>query len=267
MALFAALSYAVTQSGRGSGSIAREQATLDNAVAQQCIASVEQATMRLQVAGGCSLTEISYELPDGTNENPANPDDKSCFVFDPEGAGATPCGAWLTANCSAAAMLVLNPGEKCDGADIVYVGTNGGRRIYTTTADRGSIAYGAAGFFWGHPPADSTSDGLANTDVLVAETGFAAPYAAALACRSLGQDWYLPAQEELLLLYNARSTGVLNGTFDETGDWWTFCSTYISSTYDSDNWVQGVHFCTPASGMEDIFNVDTPKNVRCVRRD
>merc|ERR1711974_82507 len=67
----------------------------DTAVAQQCVASVEQGVMRLRLIGGCPLNEISYELADGTNENAENPNNTSCFVFHPNGGGVAACGAYL----------------------------------------------------------------------------------------------------------------------------------------------------------------------------
>lgn len=95
VALFAALSYAITQSSRGGGGIEKEQEMLDTAVAQQCEASVDHGIMRLDIVNGCSEDEISYELADGTNENPNNPSDTSCFIFHSDGAGVAPCGDYL----------------------------------------------------------------------------------------------------------------------------------------------------------------------------
>jgi hypothetical protein len=95
VALFAALSYAVTQSGRGSGGIEKEQQMIDTAVSQQCSASVERGENVLKILGGCDTSEISYELADGSNPNPSAPGDKSCHLFDAAGAGVTPCGGYL----------------------------------------------------------------------------------------------------------------------------------------------------------------------------
>ena len=95
VALFAALSYAVTNSGRGGGGIDRELETIETAVNQQCNAMIDQGKMRLRVLGGCSENEISYELADGTNSNSDAPSDESCHLFRPSGAGIAACGSYL----------------------------------------------------------------------------------------------------------------------------------------------------------------------------
>tara|TARA_B100000686_G_scaffold334513_1_gene401865 strand:- start:4 stop:720 length:717 start_codon:yes stop_codon:yes gene_type:complete len=95
VALFAALSYAITNSSRGGGNLDKEQQMIDNAVNEQCVASVEYGENKLKIINGCSVAELSYELSDGTNENPSNPSDTSCFLFHRDGAGVIPCGSYL----------------------------------------------------------------------------------------------------------------------------------------------------------------------------
>jgi hypothetical protein len=102
VALFAALSYAVTQSGRGSGGIEKEQQMIDTAVSQQCSASVERGENVLKILGGCDTSEISYELADGSNPNPSAPGDKSCHLFDAAGAGVTPISAVIVFSTNSA---------------------------------------------------------------------------------------------------------------------------------------------------------------------
>lgn len=100
VALFATLSYAVTQSSRGGGGIEKEQVELDAAVNQQCLASVERGENILKLFSKCDTTELSYELPDGSNDNPSAPSDESCHLFRTAGAGITPCGPYLTVSAS-----------------------------------------------------------------------------------------------------------------------------------------------------------------------
>lgn len=95
VALFAALSYAITQSSRGGAGIDRELETIDTAVNQQCAASVDAGIMRLKLIGGCGTDEISYELASGVNANPEAPTDKSCHLFHSNGAGVAACGEYL----------------------------------------------------------------------------------------------------------------------------------------------------------------------------
>lgn len=100
VALFAALSYAVTQSGRGGGNVDRETLLIETAQLVQYISSITQAVQRLQLINGCSDTQISllYDSDgDGTAEtngddaffNPNAPADGSCNVFSPNGGAIT----------------------------------------------------------------------------------------------------------------------------------------------------------------------------------
>ncbi|MDD9899966.1 MAG: hypothetical protein OXT65_03205 [Alphaproteobacteria bacterium] len=89
VALFAALSYAVTQSGRGSGSLDREQALLEAVDIVQYVALVEQAWTRLLLTGGCTRQQISFDFSPGSGgEKNANaPSDLSCHIFSSNGGG------------------------------------------------------------------------------------------------------------------------------------------------------------------------------------
>ena len=91
VALFAALSYAVTQSSRsGGGDASKEQADLAAADLISYLTSMENSIMRMRVTGGCSENQISFETPltgsgyDYTH-SPASPD--SCKVFHTSGGG------------------------------------------------------------------------------------------------------------------------------------------------------------------------------------
>lgn len=95
VALFAALSYAVTQSGRGAGNIDDEQAMIDAGVAHQCEAMVNHAIRRVKLINGCQEDQISYELEDGTNANSDAPGDERCHLFRPNGGDVVACGSYL----------------------------------------------------------------------------------------------------------------------------------------------------------------------------
>lgn len=100
VALFAALSYAVTQSGRGGGSIDKETAILDAAQITQYSALVHNAVTRIMILNGCSETELSFENTITAQDytNATSPSDKSCHVFDRNGGGMTyqsPSSEWL----------------------------------------------------------------------------------------------------------------------------------------------------------------------------
>ena len=94
MALFAALSYAVTQSGRGGGNIDRETTALAAAQIVQYAGLVQQTIQRLQISAGCADDELSFwddSNGDNTEDNmdnyfnPNAPSDRSCHIFQPEG--------------------------------------------------------------------------------------------------------------------------------------------------------------------------------------
>lgn len=88
VALFAALSYAVTQSGRGGAGIDAEQAQIEASQILQYATALKTATDRLKIINGCSKQEFSFEnatVPGYTNAGA--PTDKSCHIFDQNGGG------------------------------------------------------------------------------------------------------------------------------------------------------------------------------------
>ncbi len=88
VALFAALSYAVTSSTRSGGNdISQEKAKTLAAEVIQYAGLMGSAYTRLNTRG-CSDTEVSFYNNLWTNtENPNAPLDKRCHVFDQAGAG------------------------------------------------------------------------------------------------------------------------------------------------------------------------------------
>lgn len=92
VALFAALSYAVTQSSRsGSGNTNTEKIRMNLAQIQQYTSSIRQAVTRLRITNGCSDEEINFASSnwptpsDYTNSKASA--DKKCDVFDPNAGG------------------------------------------------------------------------------------------------------------------------------------------------------------------------------------
>ena len=127
-------------------------------------------------------------------------------------------------------------GETCDDGSI-YAGLSpdGNVAMYTTPADAASTYTWNDGTtnYRNIPGLTNCTDtspgtaatcqtGEANTAFLVGATGeLDYPFAAAEYCDGLSahgyDDWYLPAQDELNVLYTNKNTGDLNGTFNETG--------------------------------------------------
>lgn len=91
-ALFAGLSYAVTQGGKaGSGDgVTRDKARLVASELIQYTTAIEQAVNRLMMVNDCDPTEISFDDPSVTGYVNANaPADKSCHVFHVNGGGVS----------------------------------------------------------------------------------------------------------------------------------------------------------------------------------
>lgn len=225
--LFAALGYAFMRNTTGSTAMMTNEAAKAAATElASCANAVQMATKRLQLRG-CG-TYLSLD-PDGTNIIPGAPADGSCSVFHVNGGGVNQCGS-NTTDC----MRSLAIGASCNG--VIYAGISGGNRIYAAMTDE-SGPY----FTWNNgnnpvqtatpPGGASTSDGLSNTDLLVAVTGDPdAPYLAAIRCRTRGSKWYLPAQNELQLLYDNRNIGSFSGTYNIDTTSAGIFSRYWSST-------------------------------------
>ncbi len=99
VALFAALSYAVTNSGRGSGNINKEETEIQVAQIFEYVGAIQHSVQRMQLINQCSDTELSFHYDsdeggvmetDGSDDfyNPTASTD--CYVFHPNGGGMTP---------------------------------------------------------------------------------------------------------------------------------------------------------------------------------
>lgn len=88
VALFAALSYAITQSGRGGGGIDREKAEISAAQIVQFAGALENGVQKLQILNGCNDTELNFDNSVYTGY--ANGSlDSPCSLFHNSGAGLT----------------------------------------------------------------------------------------------------------------------------------------------------------------------------------
>ncbi|MFB9151639.1 Lcl domain-containing protein [Roseovarius ramblicola] len=113
------------------------------------------------------------------------------------------------------------------------------------------------------PPGTATTcqTGEANTAFLVGATGEPDyPYFAAESCDELldhgHDDWYLPARDELNVLYTNKNEGDLNGTFPTFRNYW-------SSSELNDDFSRHIDF---DDGSEPIADKRLEFTVRCVRR-
>lgn len=67
--LFAALSYAVTQSSRGGGNADNEVLELETAQILQYATSIDLAVQRIMLSGGYDISEVDFQTPGGNNTN------------------------------------------------------------------------------------------------------------------------------------------------------------------------------------------------------
>lgn len=89
VALFAALSYAVTSSGRGDGTASDEKLLIAASQVLQHAAMVEQAVNRVKIINNCTDEMISFDTAAPWTGNPLSPSDFSCHLYRPEGGGIT----------------------------------------------------------------------------------------------------------------------------------------------------------------------------------
>ena len=140
VALFAALSYAVTQTTRGSGTIDREEDLILASKMNQIIANIRAGVTRLRVLGcpeeNISLYSDQYSSPSSyDNANtPVGSGDFSCHVFNDLGAGLTYFGEDMgdsvceDGNCGSTLMKASGDfavqGLGSSAAELIYIVDN-----------------------------------------------------------------------------------------------------------------------------------------------
>ena len=87
--LFAALSYAVTQSSRGGGNANNETTLINSSTLIQYAGQMEQAIQRLRLINGCSETDITFHDArwGHTHYQHTPASDDECNVFHADGGG------------------------------------------------------------------------------------------------------------------------------------------------------------------------------------
>lgn len=249
--LFGGLMFALNRSGQVSTSIATKGLAKASASDLQEYSRMLGSAVDMLLSRGCSQSQISYETPSGLGVNSNAPSDKRCHVFNIAGGNVRYRDLGSSYCVSGKALTDLSIGENC--GSFVYAGISGGRRIYAALSDQaGNYSYGQPTYVV--TGATSISDGLANTNTLVAATS-GTPYAAALSCRGLGTKWYVPSSNEIILLYTNKA---VIGNFDIAGNYWT-------STESGTN--TGAHYFFSTGTLHGFATKNGGKKVRCVRRD
>jgi hypothetical protein len=248
--LFGALSFAVVNSSKNTDTsiISENEAKLSQGQIDSYLADIKAGQNALQL-DGCS--KIIFTPPELQSEA-----DRSCHLFHSDGGGVKYRS--INGTCQNESVLPnLDVGERC--GTITFVGVSGVNRIYTTLFDLGRFKWNNGTANYTVTGATSSSDGLANTNTLIGLSNppdAGAPYAAATACRSLGPKWYLPALDELNLLYANRE---IVGGFQTKQN-----SRYWSSTEVNANATRDMFFGT---GQQVSLSKSLSPFVRCVRRD
>ena len=130
VALFAALSYAVTSSSRSGGGDANDETNLVNSsTITQYPASVRTAIIRMQVSNGVAIDEIEFNKPGNNAADDGDYEDcsaNSVCLFHPEGGGATfvPGPAEVMA-AGTQTDWIFSSANEIDGLGVT-IGGNGG---------------------------------------------------------------------------------------------------------------------------------------------
>lgn len=145
-----------------------------------------------------------------------------------------------------------NIGDLCsDGS--YYIGQISSMKIYAASADEsGTLAWADND---ANHQADSITDGLTNTNWLVDSSPDSHP--AAQACRNKGAGWYLPANDELNLMWVMVNTYGVTAGLDTSGSW------YWSSTESTSGTARPQRF---SDGSQPSYGKDVNFLVRCVKR-
>lgn len=152
-------------------------------------------------------------------------------------------------------------GDQCSDGSF-YIGQLGGNDIYATSATHEtSTTWNNGTSNWTTTGFTSMTDGPGNTAGLVALADAGAPYEAAEYCDGLsahGYDdgWYLPARDELNLLWNGGDP--IAGVTESGSDWYWSSSEYVLN--------YGAWFQRFSDGSQSFSTKNYAFLVRCVRR-
>lgn len=170
-------------------------------------------------------------------------------------------GSFPHATCTDDPCSTGSIGTVCTGDGAYYIGDIGGIRIYARATDSSTggqwrVADSATA------GTDSETDGPANTTAMIAA---AASHPVAELCRSHGPEWYVPAKDELNLIWqhSTYSGGLLDlavlGISIDPNDY------YWSSTQHSfvdRAWIQRFSNGNQVGG----YKANSTRRARCVRR-
>lgn len=220
----------------------------------------------------CTLVSNGETRPTGTIIHNADHDVLQTCTNDGTWQALTPVGD----ACNPAATAL--PGTKCDdGTIFAGISPDGGVPMFTTPNDQSNSAYWGMSSFTTNE--NNLITGRANSSALYAHVQAgdgsdnpddgSTPNAFVL-CEELDAygytDWYVPARDELDVLYTNRNAGDLNGTFDESGSlpagyYWSSSETSGAGS-NTAAWSQSFS----AGNQRDNYSKSNAFSLRCVRR-
>lgn len=208
---------------------------------------------------------ISMEA-DGSNSQTGAPADGSCSVYHPAGGSVSGCNVTIAAAATVTDSCTTGPiGSVCESDGAIYVGNMGSHRLYAANADESSKReWKTSGTM-----TDNTYDlnnGIANTNAMI--TASAAVHPAANACHSKSPTgtWYLPARNELALVWTNRNAiglsarGFTTLALNTESHYW---SSSAQSGHNRNVWIRVLH---NGSSPSEYRNTKFMR-VRCFRRD
>jgi len=174
----------------------------------------------------------------------------------PAGVGLVSTGSgWKCVDCTDGP-----PGSICVGDDAIYIGTVGGNRVYAAPADEAGIPQWKTANTY-TSGTQSTTDGLANTYPALNNTTH--PAGRACAIKAPAGTWYLPAKDELALLWDNGNRKSPPGEINLTGIGIHASSYYWSSTEYEAYYAWDQRF---SDGGQNNTAKTSNYRVRCVRR-
>lgn len=229
VALFAALSYAVTSSSRGGSSDRSEKYYSTLAQYQQYASLVSDTLKRLNIINGCTVEQFSFESEywKGNNQranddNPNAPEDGTCHVFAPEGGNLN--------------MLIL-PND-----DNLYTASSVGNND---------------SFFYFHETRIGSGAGVYGSDL--ADIVFHVGYLRDDFCRAINRQLHNENSIPEIRLHCCQASSQFDGTFFEHPNNTTHSTTNLNASTIPNSWHEGCAKSMSGNNENVYFNALFPR--------
>ncbi|RUR18736.1 DUF1566 domain-containing protein [Legionella sp. km535] len=255
-------------------------ANVDVTVTSQPLISISnpvQSSRVVTVAGAALSLEVTNDAGSPVNANAITvSDDAACpnlSVDDSNCASVAPgasCTLELTSNTPYAPCTITVSGSNTANSPTALIAFfHLGGLVFQESGGSGKIIIDETQSFsstwiWGAttvPGAASLDNGVLNTNAIVGNAScvFHPTFCAALPCRNIGAEWYLPAVNELSLVYS-----VLCSNAAIPCNFGGFAAEFIWSSSQDQTFAgaRGVNF---PSGSVSLVSEINPRTVRCMR--